>query len=371
MEYNGYPTTYKGKSLTWSRGKLVTYNNGYGTNFNYTYDVNGRKTKVERGISEICYFFYDGDKLVAEHWYTPSGTTPFVKVHYLYDDQGIVGFKAYKDGENNNNYEYFTVSTDILGNVVRIDNANGWVTKISYDAFGAPTYKNNTNNAPALGYSPQTFFKLAYKGYYYDTDLKLYYLMSRYYDPETGRFISPDSIDYLEPEIITGVNLYSYCANNPVMYSDPSGHIVISITSLIIGAVLGGIYGAITAPENSNVFTNILIGASTGLLTSFFGGFGGIARVAGAFATGVMGNITSQIILEQKTFNEINISHALFAGITNIIGSNLGANAEKLLVDVGYKGVYKAIGETMLNSSYTALISGLNLLASKILPSKL
>ena len=48
--------------------------------------------------------------------------------------------------------------------------------------------------------------------------------MSRYYDPETGRFISPDAIEYLDPSTIGGLNLYSYCNNNPVMYVDPSGH---------------------------------------------------------------------------------------------------------------------------------------------------
>ena len=52
----------------------------------------------------------------------------------------------------------------------------------------------------------------------------LYYLNSRYYDPEVGRFISPDSLDYLAPESIDGLNLYAYCLNNPVMYTDSKEH---------------------------------------------------------------------------------------------------------------------------------------------------
>ena len=51
-----------------------------------------------------------------------------------------------------------------------------------------------------------------------------YYLQTRYYDPDIGRFISPDSLNYLEPETINGLNLYAYCLNNPVMYSDPGGN---------------------------------------------------------------------------------------------------------------------------------------------------
>ncbi len=55
-----------------------------------------------------------------------------------------------------------------------------------------------------------------YRGYYYDTETKLYYLQTRYYDPAIGRFISRDSIEYADPETINGLNLYAYCGNNPV-----------------------------------------------------------------------------------------------------------------------------------------------------------
>ena len=57
-----------------------------------------------------------------------------------------------------------------------------------------------------------------YKGYYYDEETKLYYLTSRYYDPEVGRFITPDSINRLDPKSITGLNLYAYCVNDPMNY---------------------------------------------------------------------------------------------------------------------------------------------------------
>ncbi len=51
-----------------------------------------------------------------------------------------------------------------------------------------------------------------------DAETGLYYLTARFYDPETGRFTQED--DWLTE----GPNLYIYCRNNPVMYSDPSGH---------------------------------------------------------------------------------------------------------------------------------------------------
>lgn len=62
-----------------------------------------------------------------------------------------------------------------------------------------------------------SIFLLVLRGYYYDTETKLYFLKTRYYDPEVGRFITIDDISYIDAETINGLNLYSYCANNPVI----------------------------------------------------------------------------------------------------------------------------------------------------------
>ena len=68
-----------------------------------------------------------------------------------------------------------------------------------------------------------------YRGYYFDAESGMYYLQSRYYDPEIRRFISADNI------IVTGtsveyqnVNLYEYCSDNPINFQDPSGHFILS-----------------------------------------------------------------------------------------------------------------------------------------------
>ncbi len=50
-----------------------------------------------------------------------------------------------------------------------------------------------------------------YRSYYYDTETHLYNLKTRYYDPETGRFVSQDDVSYLDPEHINGLNLFAYC----------------------------------------------------------------------------------------------------------------------------------------------------------------
>ena len=51
----------------------------------------------------------------------------------------------------------------------------------------------------------------------------MYYCMSRYYDPEIGRWLSIDDVGYLDSQSVHGLNLYAYCRNNPVMYIDGDG----------------------------------------------------------------------------------------------------------------------------------------------------
>ncbi len=63
-----------------------------------------------------------------------------------------------------------------------------------------------------------------YRGYVYDQETGLYYLQSRYYDPELGRFISADDVAYLGADGDFGsFNLFAYCGNNPVNRTDPDG----------------------------------------------------------------------------------------------------------------------------------------------------
>jgi RHS repeat-associated protein len=76
----------------------------------------------------------------------------------------------------------------------------------------------------------------------YDTDSGLYYLQSRYYDPVTGRFLNADDpiVLSLSQGNLLGTNLFAYCDNNPVMFSDSSGKIPVWILYAAAGAILFG-----------------------------------------------------------------------------------------------------------------------------------
>lgn len=87
----------------------------------------------------------------------------------------------------------------------------------TYDAWGKVLSVTGTL-ASTIG----TINPFRYRGYYYDRETGFYYLNSRYYDPEVGRFINADAVLGANGGIV-GYNLFAYCNNNPVNYSDPSG----------------------------------------------------------------------------------------------------------------------------------------------------
>ena len=151
----------------------------------------------------------------------------------------LVGF-SYNDGSSTIDYFYLS---NIFGDIIAILDSNGnEIAKYVYDAFGNHLVLDNNgivNSNPSFIGNINPF---RYRGYYFDIESSLYYCISRYYDPSTGRFISPDSIDYLDSSSINGLNLYLYCGNNPVMFVDLSGCFFFS--ALLIGALVGGVIGA-------------------------------------------------------------------------------------------------------------------------------
>lgn len=116
-------------------------------------------------------------------------------------------------------------------------------------------------------------------------------------DPELGRFIQPDTIIQAPYDPQT-LNRYSYCRNNPILYTDPSGHFfwVAAIIGAIVGAVLGGISAAQSGQE---IWKGVLGGAISGFGAGFgnfyaavawgaFSGAGGAALSGGNIGMGAL-----------------------------------------------------------------------------------
>ena len=136
-------------------------------------------------------------------------------MEFYYDGDGLSGFK---DGETQYIYR-----KNAQGDIAEILDTNGAVmVQYTYNAWGKCTVTDST----ATGLGERNPFR--YRSYYWDGDY--YYLKSRYYDPETGRFLSQDDVSYLDPEHVNGLNLFAYCWDNPVMCVDIYGNIAISLT---------------------------------------------------------------------------------------------------------------------------------------------
>ena len=97
-----------------------------------------------------------------------------------------------------------------------------------------------------------------YRGYYFDTETGLYYLNSRYYNPNWARFISSDVFGTINatPGALTDKNLFAYCDNNPITRKDDGGDFWHIIVGAAIGAVVGGVVKAITNIATGNEWSD-------------------------------------------------------------------------------------------------------------------
>ena len=267
---NGNPTVYRDKYLTWEYGKRLSM---YNATF-YTYNGLGQLALLNGEP-----FTYDSAGRLIQR-----GDT----LRFLYAGNERIGLRY-------GGVEYF-YRKDALGNIISIlDNSGAVVVKYVYDAWGNHKVlnPNGTENTAYDFIGNVNPFR--YRGYYFDTTTGLYYLHSRFYDPVTGRFLSPDSVEYIDPETINGLNLYAYCGNNPIAFVDPSGRfpwlvvIIIAAAIIVTCAAAGGVSAGLSGGGIKDVWASIGKGAAIGAML-----VGSIALTIGSFyvpggATGTLG----------------------------------------------------------------------------------
>ena len=245
--------------------------------------------------------------------------------------------------------------------------------KYTYDAWGnhriydgSALIYDSATGVIAAGYESHIAIlnPIRYRGYYYDTETQLFYCNSRYYSPEICRWILPDNVKYLDPESINGLNLYCYCANNPIMYVDPSGHawydvfawigvglFAAALTVATLGAAgiaIGGIAGGIIMGAAIGTLALGTAGAAIGAIggmiydvveSNAFGtsiwlwtkaGFG-VGAIAGAVIGGAMGGVAG----------------ASLSGANNLmLWTGLGKNGATIAAQEAGKMGLKTIGQT-------------------------
>ena len=147
--------------------------------------------------------------------------------------------------DSSNHFYYYLYNPQ--GDVIALADASTGklAATYTYDAWGKCTVEN------ATGFTVGTDNPFRYRGYYYDSESELYYLQSRYYDAETGRFINADAFATTDISTPLSTNMFAYCENNPVNGSDPDGDMVwwaaaalgsaaFEVASYLIGNAISG-----------------------------------------------------------------------------------------------------------------------------------
>jgi RHS repeat-associated protein len=172
---------------------------------------------------------------------------------------------------------------DGLGSVVALSDVNSvLVERYTYDVFGRPAIRdaNGTEIAESAFANPYLF-----TGRAYDAETGLYYYRARYYDYATGRFLQADPTGYID-----GLNLYTYCTNNPLRFVDPLG---LSWKSLALNTLRGAAGGALTGAI-AGAIGGLMVGGPAGALAGlgtglvYGAGKGALAGALTAFAADAM-----------------------------------------------------------------------------------
>ena len=188
------------------------------------YNADGiRTSKIVDGVEHKYYL--NGSQIVGETW-TSEGIEYLLM--YVYDETGSPIAIKYRTNEYSaNNFDTFFLEKNLQGDIVAIYDETGVkIGEYIYDAWGnfssvayvtdEVTGEQTLEEKIVYSYNP-----FRYRGYYYDTDTSLYYLQSRYYNAQWGRFLNGDAL--LDIGAVFGTNLFAYCLNNPVMLGDSFG----------------------------------------------------------------------------------------------------------------------------------------------------
>ncbi len=181
----------------------VVGSNNYLLNITYGPDRQRWKSTLKTNNAVTRTIVYAGDYEMV----TEGGVTK--QLYYLGGNNGLAAVYVKQSGQSD---KIYYAHKDHLGSIVKLtDNAGTEVFKASYDVWGRRTVANNTFK-----------FHRGYTGHEHLDEFKLIDMNGRMYDPLLARFLSPDPFVQM-PDFSQNFNRYTYCLNNPLIYTDPSG----------------------------------------------------------------------------------------------------------------------------------------------------
>ena len=325
--------------------QLIGFTDGE-TTASYKYNADGLRTSKTVDGKTINHI-WDGNKQIVvdmddSDWYSAEV--------YVRGTNLLAKFSK-QSGNVKTNYQYYTQNAH--GDVVNLTDAQGAITKsYKYDAFGV---EQNIDDADS------NVFR--YCGEYYDSESGTIYLRARYYDPTIGRFISRDSVTGENTDPLS-LNLYTYCHNNPIIGTDPSGHIPrwlkntlkVAAGVAVIGglAVATAVTGGAAAVVAGAALSGAIAGGASGAVIGTIGGAiengwdGALDGAVDGFLSGtIIGGATGALS------SGVNIAR----GTTQIVGKAHGTILHKIASNMeagkmAASGRYSQIG---LNKSLSKM----------------
>jgi len=306
---------------------------GYRLDFIYGPDQERWKTVLKQNgnIVKTTIFADDYEQVIK------NGT--IYRLYYL--DGGALYVK--QDGKDD---KVYYACTDHLESIVKLVDVDGTeVFSASYDAWGKRTVTNNTFD-----------FHRGYTGHEHLPEFDLINMNGRLYDPILGRFLSPDQFVQM-PDLSQNFNRYSYCLNNPLKYTDPSGELF-GIDDMIIFTVLNAIIGGAQADINGgNWGDGALKGAAIGAAISTAGA--AVSFGVGQLFGHEVGSLGTELLRAG--------THGVGNGLINLAqGENFGSGfitgaaaslAGSAGQDLGF-GTPGVVGTTMAVGSVASALSG-------------
>ena len=220
--------------------------------------------------------------------------------------------------------EHFWFHGDHLGSSNVVTNEQGAVVqRLTYTPYGEVFSNEGSED-----------FEQKFTGQRYDADTGLYFFHARYYDPQLGRFIQPDTV-VQAPDDPQTLNRYSYVRNNPVRFVDPSGHFFFIFA--LIAAFMHAAAAAISATVSFLVST----------LTTTFSAVSAFAAAHPIWTGAILGGFQGGVSAHQAGGN-------VFAGIA--FGAAAGALAGGLSAYAS--GTFKALQGTMLGAAVQGGFTG-------------
>lgn len=197
---------------------------GNGKSISYHYDMDGvRDSKTVDGVKHE--YITQGGNVTLERWNDGEEKS----LEFIYDNGGAPYSVIYSRGNEVDTYYYIL---NQQGDVIRIVDTSGkTVAEYTYNGWGEILNVSN-----AKGSEIGTLNPIRYRGYYYDSELNMYYLQSRYYDPVMKRMIASDDESLTTGSTLNNNNLFAYCDNNPVNRADGQGEFWHVVIAFAIGA---------------------------------------------------------------------------------------------------------------------------------------